>query len=149
MLRNRKRELGYLDTRYASGRAELVVLGFSGSRGEGYPSRCHILRPRQAAQPGDLAKAGVKTGDGRDSPFPTRQGDECMFKFSAPDEERIRSSASGYRCGTSGRIQVMVLLGAAGVDQPYQYGGINDDPHVRPRRKALRCRPTYLLLPAA
>ena len=26
MLRNRKRELGYLDTRYASGRAELVVL---------------------------------------------------------------------------------------------------------------------------
>ena len=26
MLRNRERELGYLDTRYASGRAELVVL---------------------------------------------------------------------------------------------------------------------------
>ena len=34
MLRNRKREVGYLDTRYGSGRAELVVLGFSGSGGE-------------------------------------------------------------------------------------------------------------------
>ncbi len=38
MLRNRRRELNYLDSRCASGRAELVVLGFSGSRGGDYPS---------------------------------------------------------------------------------------------------------------